>query len=86
MRQLTEYTAALATLLEAVQAGSGGRPLELLRKESLAGGWGRRVFFFWGGGGLPGEQRIDCGCRGRGGSCCAGVAWPLPGRHVPLII
>ncbi|GBF94849.1 hypothetical protein Rsub_08021 [Raphidocelis subcapitata] len=40
MRRLTNYCAALATLLEAAQspgAGAAGTPLELVRKESLAG-------------------------------------------------
>ena len=38
MLRLTHYAAALATLLEAVRASGGpGLPLELLRKESLAG-------------------------------------------------
>lgn len=38
MLRLTHYAAALATLLEAVRASAGpGTPLELLRKESLAG-------------------------------------------------
>ncbi|GIM16671.1 hypothetical protein Vretimale_19263 [Volvox reticuliferus] len=38
MLRLTHYAAALATLLEAVRASAGpGVPLELLRKESLAG-------------------------------------------------
>ncbi|KAI8462738.1 MAG: FAM91 N-terminus-domain-containing protein [Monoraphidium minutum] len=37
MRQLTDYTAALATLLDAARAAGGGAPLELVRKESLAG-------------------------------------------------
>lgn len=44
MRRLTNYCAALATLLEAAQspaAGAAGTPLELVRKESLAGGWVR---------------------------------------------
>jgi hypothetical protein len=39
MLQLTNYTAALATLLEAARAAGGGAQLELVRKESLAGGW-----------------------------------------------
>lgn len=37
MLQLTSYAAALATVLEAVRSSGGGRPVELLRKESLAG-------------------------------------------------
>jgi hypothetical protein len=41
MMRLVSYTAALATMLEAAQSpagGAGGVPLELVRKESLAGG------------------------------------------------
>ncbi|MEW5317390.1 MAG: hypothetical protein WDW38_008689 [Sanguina aurantia] len=37
MLQLTSYAAALATVLEAVRSSGQGRPVELLRKESLAG-------------------------------------------------
>ncbi|GAX73682.1 hypothetical protein CEUSTIGMA_g1133.t1 [Chlamydomonas eustigma] len=37
MLKLTLFVGALATSLEALKEGSGGRPLELLRKESLAG-------------------------------------------------
>lgn len=37
MLRLTNYAAALATCLESVRDSSEGRPLELLRKESLAG-------------------------------------------------
>lgn len=37
MQQLTNYTAALATLLDAARSAGGGAPLELVRKESLAG-------------------------------------------------
>jgi len=37
MLKLTNYTAAMATVLEAVRDAPGGRPFELLRKESLAG-------------------------------------------------
>lgn len=37
MAKLTDYSAALATTLEVVREAAGGRPIELLRKESLAG-------------------------------------------------
>ncbi len=39
MLRLTNYTAALATLLEAAGGGAGAPPLELVRKESLSGEW-----------------------------------------------
>jgi hypothetical protein len=42
MRKLTDYAAALASLLDAVRGGGAWRTVELLRKESLAGGWRQR--------------------------------------------
>ncbi|KAI3436452.1 hypothetical protein D9Q98_005869 [Chlorella vulgaris] len=37
MKSLVDYARSLAVVLECVQACAGGRPIELLRKESLAG-------------------------------------------------